>query len=214
MPTDTFFNLPAEKREKIIDAAIAEFAEYPFKQASVARIVEQAVIPRGSFYQYFVDIKDLYQYIFQLSGQKKLEYLHQHMSDMLTNNGDADVFQQIRDLYIAGLKFAGEYPRLARIGSRFFKEDNDLKREIMGDLEQKSDDFFGALLGQAQQRGEIDATVDVRAASFMFFTLNFAITDHLLAQSDPNSDSILDTDAFMEMVDQMLYILKNGMAAK
>ncbi|MBO8170254.1 MAG: TetR/AcrR family transcriptional regulator [Bacillaceae bacterium] len=209
MPTDTFFNLPEAKREKIIDAAIDEFAEHPFNQASVARIVEQAGIPRGSFYQYFDDLKDLYRYIFHLSGQKKVAYLQQHMTDH-----DRDIFQQIRDLYIAGLKFADEHPRLARIGSRFMKEDDDLKQEIMGELEQKSDDFFGVLLSQAQQRGEIDARVEVKTASFMFFTLNFAITDHLLAQSDPNGDTLVDNEAFMKMVDQMLYILKNGMAAK
>ena len=61
MPTNTFFNLPAEKKHKILKAANKEFARVPLEQASIKNIVEDAEIARGSFYQYFeiyYDFKD------------------------------------------------------------------------------------------------------------------------------------------------------------
>ena len=49
MPKDTFLNLPKEKQERIIDAAIDEFATHSFHQARVTAIAEQAEIAVGSF---------------------------------------------------------------------------------------------------------------------------------------------------------------------
>lgn len=63
MPTTTFFNLPPPKREKLLDAAIAEFARKPYGEVSINRIIQAAEIPRGSFYQYFADKTDLFRYV-------------------------------------------------------------------------------------------------------------------------------------------------------
>lgn len=37
MPTNTFFNLPAEKKHKILKAANKEFARVPLEQASIKK---------------------------------------------------------------------------------------------------------------------------------------------------------------------------------
>lgn len=66
MPTNTFFNLSEEKKNKIIKAANKEFARVPLEQASIKNIVEDAEIARGSFYQYFEDKQDLFEYIMSL----------------------------------------------------------------------------------------------------------------------------------------------------
>ncbi len=63
MPKYTFFNLDESKRNKIIKAAKAEFLNNPLRKARVSNIVTVASIPRGSFYQYFEDLDDLYYYI-------------------------------------------------------------------------------------------------------------------------------------------------------
>lgn len=63
MPTATFFNLPPPKREKLLRAAIAEFARRPYGEVSINRIIQGAEIPRGSFYQYFADKTDLFRYV-------------------------------------------------------------------------------------------------------------------------------------------------------
>ena len=53
MPKETFYRLPDEKRERIMAAAEREFLENSFEAASINRIIKEAAIPRGSFYQYF-----------------------------------------------------------------------------------------------------------------------------------------------------------------
>ena len=61
MATKTFLNLPEEKRERILEAAWAEFDTVSFAEASINRIVRRAGVPRGSFYQYFRDKEELFR---------------------------------------------------------------------------------------------------------------------------------------------------------
>ena len=76
MPKDTFFNLPGDKRTLICDVAIDEFADHPFDQASVNRIVAKSGIAKGSFYQYFEDKEDLFLYIIQRIAEEKIFMPH------------------------------------------------------------------------------------------------------------------------------------------
>ena len=75
MPNQTFFNIPEEKRDKIVKIAIAEFASHDYDSASITKIVKQAKIAKGSFYQYFEDKKELYLYLVDLANQEKLAFL-------------------------------------------------------------------------------------------------------------------------------------------
>ena len=61
MPKDTFYNLPDEKRALIEDVAMREFATCGYDKASISRIVDTCGISKGSFYQYFLDKKDLFK---------------------------------------------------------------------------------------------------------------------------------------------------------
>jgi len=62
MPNDTFFNLKSEKQDKIMEAASNEFARVTLDKVRISNIVLEAGIPRGSFYQYFEDLNDLFVY--------------------------------------------------------------------------------------------------------------------------------------------------------
>ena len=60
MPKQTFYKLPREKQERILAAAKREFTQVRYSDASINQIIRDAGIPRGSFYQYFEDKKDLF----------------------------------------------------------------------------------------------------------------------------------------------------------
>ncbi len=63
MPTDTFYRLPEEKRERLVCAIYQELSRVPVTEMSINRIVHQAGISRGSFYQYFTDRDDLVDFL-------------------------------------------------------------------------------------------------------------------------------------------------------
>jgi len=63
MPSKTFLNLPKEKQEKLLMAAKKEFTRASYYEASINKMIQDAKIPRGSFYMYFEGKEDLYFYL-------------------------------------------------------------------------------------------------------------------------------------------------------
>lgn len=209
MPEQTFFNLPPEKRGKIIEAAIEEFAGHTFKTASIARIVEAAGIPRGSFYQYFAGLKDLYRYIISVIADRKME----KFSVMLAEFHSLDTFAKLRKLYRTGIEFAAENPGMALIGNNFMKESEELRVEIIGEYGEKGQDFFRGMLMQGMERGEIDESVDIEVASFLMFSMNTALADYYLSRLD-DKGMMQDLDRWLSLVDRMLHIVENGIRSR
>lgn len=85
MPKPTFFHLPKEKQETLIRAAKKEFSRVPLHEASIANIIKEAEIPRGSFYQYFEEKEDLYYYLLNQISEKNNE---RFMELLKEKNGD------------------------------------------------------------------------------------------------------------------------------
>ena len=93
MPTSTFFNLRPEKQERLLTAAAQEFAAQPFHEASINSMIRAAGIPRGSFYMYFRDKEELFQYLVRESTEPLLLAFR----ELLTRSG-GDLFDAIPGL--------------------------------------------------------------------------------------------------------------------
>ncbi|MBA4602660.1 TetR/AcrR family transcriptional regulator [Thermoactinomyces mirandus] len=52
--------IPEEKREKILQAAIAEFAEHGYEKASTNKNIQEASISKGLLFHYFGNKKHLF----------------------------------------------------------------------------------------------------------------------------------------------------------
>ena len=94
LPTSTFYNLPQEKQKMILAAARKEFARVTFNEASINKIIQDAKIPRGSFYMYFKDKKDLLycllaEYVAQTSER----------AEKILRESNSDIFAVFIDVY-------------------------------------------------------------------------------------------------------------------
>lgn len=94
MPSTTFFNLPSEKREKLLAAARAEFARVPYAEASINKMIQAADIPRGSFYMYFRDKEELFRYLMG-EWSRQLTALLEGLLEMR----QGDIFAAFLDLF-------------------------------------------------------------------------------------------------------------------
>jgi AcrR family transcriptional regulator len=81
MPKDTFYNIDDEKRRRIIVAAIKEFSQHSIRHASLNRILRNASIPKGSFYQYFEDVDDLYRLVINQIYNNELEKINEFSTE-------------------------------------------------------------------------------------------------------------------------------------
>jgi len=60
MPTETWWNLPPEKRERVTEAAMIEWGKRGFSAGSLNVIAREAEIAKGSLFQYFDDKLDMF----------------------------------------------------------------------------------------------------------------------------------------------------------
>ena len=111
MPKETFFNLSEDKRARIETVAIEEFAENSLNSASVNTIVSKAGIAKGSFYQYFENLEDLYQHILKIAQKRKLGLI----SSLPSPSGNMDTFRYLQRLLLEDLSFELNYTRLSQV---------------------------------------------------------------------------------------------------
>lgn len=125
MPSRTFFNLKEEKRERIEKALVHEFGKGSFEQASITNIINEAKIPRGSFYQYFEDKKDAVQYIIEKFILIDYENVYQNL---IESNGN--IFETALKVY--------DY----RTNDSSFNFDIGLARNILEELRKNNINVF------------------------------------------------------------------------
>ncbi len=206
MPKQTFFNLPQEKRNRIIEVAIDEFAQNSFLNASISKIAENSNTAKGSMYQYFENKKDLYKYVLEISALKKQNYL----MDCLKDLDHLYFIDIIRELYIKGLEFAGDNPKLASIANNFTKEgDAKFKEEIMGAGTTKSNQFFEILITKAKEKGQINPEIDTKVGAYLITNLHASLLDNLLTYMQ-YEELLQNKEKLLDNVEKILYIMENG----
>lgn len=201
MPKPTFFNLPADKRQRIITEAVAEFRDHSYQQASINRIVERTGIAKGSFYQYFTDKQDLFFHIMDLIGQEKMKYIE----PALLNPQETSFFAIIREIYRSGIEFALNHPDYLAIGNRMMRDPavTAMLLEHFGDTGLS---VYRDLIRAGKARGELRATLDEDLAGRMLMNMQLALVEYYFEQNQDKGYSM----AILDELDKFIGIMKFG----
>lgn len=184
IPTATFFNLNKTKQDRITHAAINEFSSRNFEEAKLSNIIRSSNIPRGSFYQYFNDKKDLYMYIFEIIKDKKLEYLQ----DLLLNKEEIPFLELFKKLYSQGIKFSLAHPEYVEIFRMFISTKGDLYNELMGDGLKLAREYYIGYIEADKAKGIIRKEINsiILADLVINLTTNIAIEEFSSGEVDYN----------------------------
>ena len=217
MPKQTFFNLPEAKRQAILDIAIEEFANNDYKSASISRIVAQAGIAKGSFYQYFENKKELYLYLIDLGSQEKAKFLQDHPPP----EPQMETFSYLRWLFSVGVRFEFSNSKLTKVAYRAYYDARPFFDEAMQQAEEQASTFARQLLLQGIANGDLRADMDVESAVFLFNLIILELGKYILARLQINPDELdekgailFELDEAKAIFDSFLDILENGMGAK
>ena len=216
MPTKTYHNLPEEKRQKIEEAAIAEFAANPLQSASINSIVSKAGIAKGSFYQYFDNIEDLHGHILTIVRNKKLEVVN----SLPLDSTNLDTFRYLKRVLQAAVEFQIRYPDLASI-ERFQRLSANHLSSVDPETGERmsGDGRFHAFLTQGILHDDIATWVDVDMAAFMLEIIESGIAPYLVerigdkvpATASGKLFSVLDRPT-QDLFDNLMDILEAGLA--
>ncbi len=209
MPKQTFLNLPEEKRNTIIGAAIDEFAQYGLENASTNRIVANSGIAKGSFYQYFEDKQDVFMYLLTVLEHEKVEYFngkHPPSTNM-------DTFGYFRWLIKTGMEFNTSHPLLTQAISRVMFGEGLYYGNMFADVRQRTAQGLKAMINQAIASGEVDPSVDVKLAVMVMETWSNAISTFILNEGMKQKDIMkwVRSAKTQETIDKLLYVMEYGL---
>lgn len=209
MPKQTFHNLPEEKRRKIVNAAIEEFAEYGLENASTNRIVANSGIAKGSFYQYFEDKQDVFMYLLKVIEQEKKDFF----VDKHPPSGNMDTFQYFRWMIKTGMEFNSAYPLLTQAVSRVMFVEGMYYGQTFADIRGRTSQALKATIEQAIKNGEVDPSVDVDLAVMIMETWSNAISTYIINEGMKQKDIMkwVRSAETQEKIDKMLYVMEYGL---
>lgn len=167
MPLDTFHNLPPEKRERIIEAAVAEFAARGYARASMQSVAGQAGVAKGSLYQYFAHKQGLFLHLFELATDLQIAPL----VELIQGRCNRPLLELLEQLFLNGIDFAAGNPALYRICREAREGLPPAIRALIDEQTRAAGQRCRTLLECSAARGELRADIDLDMAAFIVCTL-------------------------------------------
>ncbi len=160
-----FENLDKTKRNRIINAALEEFAKHGYDKASTNSIVKNAAISKGLLFHYFSNKKTLYDYL----GNWSFEVIITTMSNSI-DWSESDYFKRIEQAWQIKSRVLLEYPYLAKFGDRLL-EDTD-KAAVMVKIAQYDPNIIADLYTKNIDFSKFKSDIAAdRAANIIKWTL-------------------------------------------
>ncbi|MDR2908325.1 MAG: TetR/AcrR family transcriptional regulator [Oscillospiraceae bacterium] len=208
MPKATFFNLTEEKRGRILNTALDEFAEHGYQDSSVSRIVARAEIAKGSFYQYFNDKDDLFIFVIgEMIARRKLSVYEKERARL----SELSLTEFLRLVFHRQIDEFAEDPRIMKISLELIRlTAKPVFHQLMDYYQVELNSLFTPFIQEEIARGEIDPGVNVQILNFMLVSLGQYLTSLLLSGNVDNiTHSLID-----RIVDDLEYIFSRGIYNK
>jgi len=166
-----FLNLDSEKQDRIINAAIKEFAQKGYDNASTNEIVKVAGISKGLLFHYFGNKKQLFLFLF--------DYCYTIIADDFykkINMQEKDFFNRVRGAIIIKMDLMNKYPSLFKFMEESYMEDSpEIKVEIEKRFKEATDFNMGKVyegIDFSKFREDMDIHKIMKIITFTFEKLS------------------------------------------
>ncbi len=170
---EAFTKISDEKKQRILDVALIEFAEYGYESANINVIAEKAEISVGAMYKYFGNKENLYLTIVQVCIKKLNEVIEEIVED------DGEFIEIIERIILAIQSYSSTYDYLTKFYNQMTTErHSELVWKIVSDMESVTDRLYAPFIVEAQRKGQVRKNVNPRFFSFfldnLFMLLQFS----------------------------------------
>lgn len=172
---DTFDKTTEDRRQKVLEVAIEEFASKGYNAASINHISKLSNISIGALYSYFASKEDLFLSI--------VNYAYNVMEAILNDvaENSSDIFDCIERMLAASREFAIKHPQLNQIYLDATTQSlSQLAFRISNKIETITPELLSSLIIQAKKEGKISKDIDERVVAycmdniFMMYQFSFS----------------------------------------
>jgi AcrR family transcriptional regulator len=194
---------PLSHYPELYEAALDEFAQKDFEDASLNTILKEANMSKGSLYHNFGDKFGLYLATMDMIVRKKTAFF----SDALKQRpNDSDFFVVLKQLVGATIGFMHSDERLYQVLNHNLEASEEFKQQLIEIFPHNPSFGFDALVRAALDAGQIDSRYSPAFISGVFEILMEHV--HRLLSPDHPAEEIEG------VVDQLIDLMQHGIAAR
>jgi TetR/AcrR family transcriptional regulator len=204
---DTFYRLPLEKKQNIIDNCIKEFGEYGYDKGSTDRIIKQSGISKGGLYEYIHSKEELFIYIVDYSYKTLYQYIKDNIKNRM-GKAPKDILERFQLVSSIAIDFYLEHPKMIE----FIVKTNLIQEtELALKIEQLFMNQFLDVFGDIDTEGlRFDKEKSLGLLRWLLLKTRNDFLSQLLSKNDVD----LVKKAYFENWDFFIEVLKNGIYRK
>lgn len=169
----SFDRVSQEKKTRIINTAITEFAKHGFESANINQIASIAGVSVGAMYKYFASKEDLYLYIIHYCVEKLKMLLEEAIA------GETQLLPKIEKIIKAIQFHSRENSELNKIYNVMTTEiRSELVWKIVSEMEGVTAELYKHMIEQGKIEGIVREDADARAFAYfldnLFILLQFS----------------------------------------
>lgn len=205
---DFFENLNSQKKERIINAALTEFAQKKYDDASTNNIVTAAQIGKGMLFHYFGNKKNLYLYLYKYV-REVMDY--EICSQIDTSKGDLPSI--LKQIGIRKLEVLKRHPDMTDFIAQTKREKSPEVHEDLEKIEkersyQLKENFLFGNLDMTLFKPEFRNESTIKLIRWALDGCAKELQDNYKGQDiqDPAIDELMkDFDMYVEIIRQAFY---------
>lgn len=160
--TSKFLSLNPEKQERILNAALKEFAQKGYENASTNEIVKSAGISKGLLFHYFNNKKELYLFLYNHFAEVLSEEFFQELDFT-----ERDIFERLKNLMILKSRLMARHPEIFDfMMSASMESSEDVKESLNNTTTEVMHDSYSRLfenidLAKFREGTDIQRTINI-----------------------------------------------------
>jgi AcrR family transcriptional regulator len=191
LPKETFFNLPEEKKEKIIRESIKEFGKHGFEKGNIGKIAKDAGVSKGSMYQYFEDKKELYIHCVKEAFNISMNY----GSAKIHNFQEANII----DLFYEGFKDSWIFLKEEKdiyvfLLNLYYDNKHSIKDDALAYILEQSRDFMRNLIDINKEKDYIRKDISTESILIFIEGVSTKVKEHMRESAEKENKDFCDME--------------------
>lgn len=193
---------PLLRYPHLLEAAIDEFSQKKFEDASLNDILKKANMSKGSLYHNFADKFGLYLCVMDVFVKKKIAFFS---SFIQKNQGTGDFFGTMKQVIRATTEFMLVDERLHHLYNRILEGGEELTSQLIEFFPYDYSQAYSALIKKAIESGQISKQYTPQFIAKVFEIL--LSNSHKFVTKDSTPQDAIDT------IDQLIDFMQHGIEA-
>lgn len=202
-----FLNLDMEKQDRILNAAMKEFAHKGFEKASTNEIVKEADISKGLLFHYFKDKKNLFLFLYDHCIDASMNEFYKKI-----NLDEKDFFIRLNQICTIKFELLNKYPEMFRFIETAYTETSKSVNKELDERKEKLIEINSIKVFQNIDLSKFKENIDVeKAINVMLWTFQ-GLGDQVLKKAKllsldrPNYSEIFkEADIYIDMFKNCFY---------